>query len=336
MTALEKLGDGDRDAENKLWTCLFPVAYASAKSVLSDKFQSDCEDVATETLADIWDRISKVSDERATKALTASVALNKARDRRRRHNAAKRGGNNLESLEALQETVADGSPALGKDDFIYQLTINEVRDLLIELSANLQKKHRLVLRDHFFEELSYGEIARKRGIAVNSVGVYLMRGLEAMKLAITRQPRLGSELLQFVGEKGIVRTLLPLATAIQIGGWFTEAVHRYFSEESPFNRHHPTPERDQIAIDGDRLEMTPEQLPSVPVLSEARMIQFHESLKMRRQKQVEPVSRHPEPYQPKMQATEQRSQTSEMGNWFIGGALAVGLLLLLLLYLASR
>ena len=146
MIALETLGDGDRDAGNRIWKCLFPVAYASAKSVLTDKFQSDCEDVAAETLADILDRISKGGDERAIKALTASVALNKARDSRRRRNAAKRGGNNLESLEALQETVADGSPALGQDDFIYQLTINEVRDLLIELSANLQKKHRLVLR----------------------------------------------------------------------------------------------------------------------------------------------------------------------------------------------
>jgi DNA-directed RNA polymerase specialized sigma24 family protein len=38
-----------------------------------------------------------------------------------------------------------------------------------------------ILSDFFLGGLSYEEIAKKRGVAVGSVGVYLKRGLEAMR-----------------------------------------------------------------------------------------------------------------------------------------------------------
>ncbi len=38
-----------------------------------------------------------------------------------------------------------------------------------------------ILSDFFLHGLRYEEIARKRGVAVGSVGVYLKRGLEAMR-----------------------------------------------------------------------------------------------------------------------------------------------------------
>ena len=37
------------------------------------------------------------------------------------------------------------------------------------------------MMDRFINELSYGEIARKHGIPISSVGVYLKRGLEAFR-----------------------------------------------------------------------------------------------------------------------------------------------------------
>ena len=38
-----------------------------------------------------------------------------------------------------------------------------------------------ILSDFFLHGLRYEEIARSRGVAVGSVGVYLKRGLEAMR-----------------------------------------------------------------------------------------------------------------------------------------------------------
>jgi DNA-directed RNA polymerase specialized sigma24 family protein len=38
-----------------------------------------------------------------------------------------------------------------------------------------------ILSDFFLHDLRYEEIAQKRGIATGSVGVYLKRGLEALR-----------------------------------------------------------------------------------------------------------------------------------------------------------
>ena len=48
---------------------------------------------------------------------------------------------------------------------------------LVELKPPLGE----ILSDFFLHGLRYEEIAKKRGMAVGSVGVYLKRGLEAMR-----------------------------------------------------------------------------------------------------------------------------------------------------------
>ena len=63
---------------------------------------------------------------------------------------------------------------------------------------DLKPEHRTLLDDFFLHRLSYEEIARKHGLAMGSVGVYLKRGLEGMRNAATRHPVILTELEAFL------------------------------------------------------------------------------------------------------------------------------------------
>jgi len=58
---------------------------------------------------------------------------------------------------------------------------------LRELLAELKPPQGEILADFFLWNLSYQEIAKKRGVAVGSVGVYLKRGLETLRRTWKRQ-----------------------------------------------------------------------------------------------------------------------------------------------------
>lgn len=67
-------------------------------------------------------------------------------------------------------------------------------DLLQHLQTELKPGHRAILGDFFLRGLSYEEIARKHNIAIGSAGVFLKRGLEAMRKQGSRHPKLLKEL----------------------------------------------------------------------------------------------------------------------------------------------
>ena len=71
-------------------------------------------------------------------------------------------------------------------------------DLLAEVQSELKADQRAVLGDFFLHGLSYEEIARKHGLAIGSVGVYLKRGLEAIRKLGARHPKLMKELEAFL------------------------------------------------------------------------------------------------------------------------------------------
>lgn len=219
MELLQKLRAGDPESWDEVYRRLHPVAYEAARSRLGNDFRTECEDIAVETLGEILRKGADVESEDGLKPLAVAIARNKATDRLRRFLAAKRGGNKVQSLDALPESGPGGE---SPEDFLDHLTARELRDLLISLSEEVKKEYRIVLGDHYFEHLSHSEIAEKRRIAVGSVGVYVQRGLAAMRAAIRRRPKMKAELIELIGDAGIVRVLLPLLSAIQIGGWFFE------------------------------------------------------------------------------------------------------------------
>jgi RNA polymerase sigma factor (sigma-70 family) len=179
--------------------------------------QDECEDVAMETLSDILDSGANVASDEELKPLTAAIARNKASDRLRRHLAEKRGGNNVQSLELIIESNAGEPAGFAQTDFFDQLTVQELRKLLTDLSSEVKKEYRVVLRDHFFDHLSYQEIAERRKISLGSVGVYLQRGLGSLRTVLARKPKLRGEFLELLSDAASVRVVLPMLGAMQTG-----------------------------------------------------------------------------------------------------------------------
>ena len=219
MRLLEQLASGDSETWNEAFHCLYPVAFEAARTRLGDAFIEDCKDVAMETLSDILEKGIQVNSETELKPLTAAIARNKATDRLRKHLAEKRGGNKVQSLEEMIEVNAGEPPDVAHDEFVDHLAVQELRELLTDLSAEVKKEYRVVLRDHFFDQLSYNEIAAKRKISVGSVGVYLQRGLTNLRSVIARRPKLQGEFFAMLSDASVVKVFLPLVSAVQLGGW---------------------------------------------------------------------------------------------------------------------
>lgn len=146
---MEQLASGDPKIWNEAFHCLYPVAFEAARTRLGEDFK-ECEDVAMETLSDILEKRADLSSEHDLKPLTAAIARNKATDRLRRHLAEKRGGNKVQSLEAMIESNAGEPPDLPHEEFVDHLAVQELRELLSTLSDEVRKEYRVVLRDHFF------------------------------------------------------------------------------------------------------------------------------------------------------------------------------------------
>lgn len=290
----QRLSSGDPDSWNEVFDLLYPVAFQSARVILSGKFGSECEDVAMETLAEILNQAVNVASAQGLKPLAAAIARNKSKDLLRRRLAEKRGGNKIESLDLMIESSGERAVALPQADFLDALTTGELRELLTELSEELKKEYRLILKDHFFDLLSHSEIAAKRKIAVGSVGKYLQRGISCMRDIVARKPKLQNELREVLTDIGAVDVLLPLVTAVQLKPYKTdeegmcplellseEELTRALSEASSTIKYSLVPlseeeRKKQMAkwSDEEILRSTPDELP------EARGMEAHQRARM--------------------------------------------------------
>jgi len=66
------------------------------------------------------------------------------------------------------------------------------------MQTRLKPEQRALLADFFLHALSYEQIAAKHGLAMGSVGVYLKRGLEALRRVSERHPERLKELEAFL------------------------------------------------------------------------------------------------------------------------------------------
>lgn len=213
---LSQLERGDSLAWENVFDELYPIAFESARVILRGKFECDCEDVAMETLTETISKISELTSFHELKPLAAAIARNKSKDRLRRYLADKRGGNRVQSLDHMIESGPDCDIGLPQKDFLDALTVTEVRDLLSELSLEVKKEYRLVLKDYYFSQLSHSEIAEKRNIAASSVGKFLQRGISVIRGILERRPKLQKELQGLLLDNHLVAVLLPLVSAVQI------------------------------------------------------------------------------------------------------------------------
>ena len=178
---LDALKTGDASAWDETFAWLWPTVYAVAKLKLQPYLPNEVEDVAIESIEQLVEKVPGVKSVEELKPLGASIAHNRAVSLLRERFAAKRGQGKTDSLDSqADEGVTQNEPATSQsplDDLEQVELAQRIGKSLAELKTPMGE----ILSDFFLYGLRYEEIADKRGVAVGSVGVYLKRGLEAMR-----------------------------------------------------------------------------------------------------------------------------------------------------------
>ena len=178
---LKSLQQGDADAWDAAFRWLWPAVFAVAQLKLQPFLPSEIEDTAIEALEELVEKVREVKAVEELKPLAASIAHHRAVSLLRKWSATRRNKWKTESLDA---PTADGEtkpePA-SSDSPLDSLEQKELAERLQKSLAALKPPMGDILSDFFLHDLRYEEIARNRGIAVGSVGVYLKRGLEALR-----------------------------------------------------------------------------------------------------------------------------------------------------------
>lgn len=195
LTALRR---GESDAWDAAFEWLWPAVFAVAKLKLEPFCPDEIEDVAIESLESLVESIGQVKSVEEIKPLAASIAHHRAVSLLRERFAAKRGAGKTVSLDAVMDDCENQWEPADPAAPLANLERHELARLLHEIQAELKPEYRTLLGDFFLHGLSYEEIAAKRGVAVGTVGVYLKRGLEAMRHLETRHPQLLKELEAFL------------------------------------------------------------------------------------------------------------------------------------------
>jgi len=199
MPELKALRAGNPDAWDEAFHLLWPTAFAVVQLKLSPFCPADVEDVAIEALEELVEKVETVKSVDELKPLLAGIAHNRSVSLLRERFAKKRGSGKVESLDVApnghEDTRLD-PPA--PESSLDGLNSADLANLLTGLLANLKPDHRAVLEDFFLNGLSYAQISSRRGLALGTVGVYLKRGLEAIREAGGEHPELLKELEAFL------------------------------------------------------------------------------------------------------------------------------------------
>ena len=178
---LQALQRGEAAAWDAAWRWLWPTVFAVARLKLQPYFPNEVEDVAMEALEELVEMVPVIKTTEELKPLAASIAHHRAVSLLRERFAKKRGEGKTESLDApTDDGTAKPEPASANSP-LADLEQRELAERLGRSLAELKPPLGEILSDFVLHGLRYEEIARKRGVAGGSVGVYLKRGLEAMR-----------------------------------------------------------------------------------------------------------------------------------------------------------
>ena len=175
------LKTGEASAWDAAFSWLWPTVFTVAKLKLQPYFPNEIEDVAIESIEQLVEKVSTLKSAEELKPLAASIAHHRAVSLLRERFAKKRGEGKTDSLDALSDEGASNSEPISSDSPLADLEQMELAHRLGMSLAALKPPMGEILSDFFLQGLRYEEIAKRRGVAVGSVGVYLKRGLEAMR-----------------------------------------------------------------------------------------------------------------------------------------------------------
>jgi RNA polymerase sigma factor (sigma-70 family) len=178
---LGALKTGDAGAWDEAFHWVWPTVFAVAKLKLQPYLPSEIEDVAIESIEQLMEKVREVKSVEELKPLAASIAHHRAVSLLRERFAKKRGEGKTTSLDASpNQELNQNEPASSLSPFA-ELEQMELAERLGRSLAELKPPLGEILSDFFLHGLRYEQIANKQGVAIGSVGVYLKRGLEAMR-----------------------------------------------------------------------------------------------------------------------------------------------------------
>ena len=196
---LAALQRGDDEAWDEAFRRLYPAAFAAARHPLASLTPSEAEDIAIEALTLLLPKVKQVAEFDELRLLVVTIASRKAISEKRRQLAAKRGGGDLTSLDAMQDDETIRFEAA--EQLISHLNGTDLRELSRLLDAalsGLEPRHADLLRDFLVHHLSYKELAEKYRMPIGSVGVSLARSLDKIRAQLQTVPKLWKELAAYL------------------------------------------------------------------------------------------------------------------------------------------
>jgi RNA polymerase sigma factor (sigma-70 family) len=181
LPALRALQTGDASAWDEAFAWLWPTVFTVAKLKLQPYFPNEAEDVAIESIEQLVEKVRGIKFVEELKPLAASIAHHRSVSLLRERFAKKRGEGKTDSLDAQPDEGISQNELTSSDSPLANLEQKELAQRLGKSLAELKPPMGEILSDFFLHGLRYDEIAKSRGVAVGSVGVYLKRGLEVMR-----------------------------------------------------------------------------------------------------------------------------------------------------------
>ena len=178
---LRALQHGDAAAWDMAFPWLWPAAFGAAQVTLQPYLPAEVEDVAIESLEALVEKVRELKSVEELKPLVASIAHHRAVSLLRERFAKKRGEGRTGSLDPVLEGAEVDYPDPLADSPLAVIEQKELAERLSQTLSELKPPQCVILTDFFLNGLSYEGIARKHGIPIGSVGVYLKRGLETLR-----------------------------------------------------------------------------------------------------------------------------------------------------------
>ena len=217
MTLLEALKSSDLKTQTDAFVSLKQWVYPIVHRRLANSFPQWIDEAVAEAMGKVFEDVDKIKSDQVLERITQRVAMHCAVSSWRKFMAKKRGENKVQSTDQLREECGDGyltsdlAPKGHVEDafagplvpgihscHLDNFDSKDILDILETLEAELKPEYKQALNDFFILGLSHEEIALKRGWPKGSVGVYVKRGLDAMRKQRLKYPQLTQEAMRYI------------------------------------------------------------------------------------------------------------------------------------------